>query len=135
MRSLILLWALDRGNLELFRYLWTFDKFHPVYWGPKNLEFLLVLAYDLATSDLESFYPTSDLLSIILEPRVFSTCLRSFPNMTTAMEFVEDHIVNNHTIDQDVKLKLLLSEEMAPYSFLGTLYPLSMIITEVSEEE
>ena len=55
--------------------------------------------------------------------------------MTTAMEFVEDHIVNNHTIDQDVKLKLLLSEEMAPYSFLGTLYPLSMIITEVSEEE
>jgi hypothetical protein len=106
-----------------------------VYWGPKNLEFLLVLAYDLATSDLESFYPTSDLLSIILEPRVFSTCLRSFPNMTTAMEFVEDHIVNNHTIDQDVKLKLLLSEEMAPYSFLGTLYPLSMIITEVSEEE
>ncbi len=55
--------------------------------------------------------------------------------MTTAMEFVEDHIVNNLTIDQQVKLKLLLSEEMAPYSFLGTLYPLSMVITEVSEEE
>ena len=47
MRSLILFWALDKGNLEMLNYLWTFSKFREINWGVKNLEFMLLLANDL----------------------------------------------------------------------------------------
>lgn len=46
-RSLILFWALDKGNNEMLEYLWNFDKFSPINWGIKNLEFMMALANDI----------------------------------------------------------------------------------------
>lgn len=76
-RSLILFWALDFGNMELLHYLWTFDNFRPPSWGVKNLEFMLILTHDLATSDMDEVYPIEDLFTILLEPRPFSAALRT----------------------------------------------------------
>ena len=42
-----------------------------------------------------------------------------------AMDFIEDHIINNSLIPEDLKLRLLYSSDMAPYSFLGALYHLA----------
>lgn len=42
------------------------------------------------------------------------------------MDFIEDHIINNSSISEELKLRLLYSEDMAPYSFMGALYHLSM---------
>jgi hypothetical protein len=49
-RSLILFWAMDKGNYEMLDYLWNFNKFGKTNWGIKNLEFMLVLANDLQES-------------------------------------------------------------------------------------
>jgi hypothetical protein len=124
-RSLILFWALDSGNMEMLRYLWMFDDYMPTRWGAKNLEFMLMLANDLATSDMEDQYPIDELFSILLEPKPFSTALRTLPTISQAMEFIEDHVIKNTAIDHNLKLQLLYASEMASYSFLGALYHLS----------
>jgi len=98
-RSLILFWALDTGNTEMLRFLWTFDDHMPTHWGVKNLEFMLILAHDLATSDMEDVYPIEELFSILLEPKPFSTAMRTIPQMSQAMEFIEDHVIKNTAID------------------------------------
>lgn len=46
--------------------------------------------------------------------------------MALAMDFIEDHIVKNSQIDHNLKLSLLYSQEMAPFSFLGALYHLAI---------
>lgn len=112
--------------MEMMRYLWTFDDFMPTMWGVKNLEFMLILANDLSTSDMEDQYPIEELFSILLEPKPFSTVMRSLPSMSLAMEFIEDHVIKNSAIDHNLKLQLLYAPEMAPFSFLGALYHLSM---------
>lgn len=80
-RSLILFWALDRENFEMLRYLWTFDLFEEIHWGIKNLEFMLVLALDLATSDVLDHESKQELFSILLDPRPFSFALKSLPTL------------------------------------------------------
>lgn len=127
-RSLILFWALDRGQMDLLHYLWTFDQHHPVTWGAKNLEFLLTLANDLASSDLEGVYPVEELFSTLLEPRPFATIMHSLPQMCDAMDFIEDHVVRNTVINHQLKLRLLYSHEMAPYAFLGSLSHLTLAL-------
>ena len=108
-RSIILFWAVDRGNMDMLRYLWNFEQYHPTSWGAKNLEFMLTLANDLATSDLEDGYPTEELFGILLEPKPFSSAMRSLPTMSSAMEFIEDHVVKNTAIEHQLKLKMLYS--------------------------
>jgi hypothetical protein len=81
-RSLILFWALDRENFEMLRYLWTFDLFEETHWGINNLEFMLVLSNDLATSDALNNESKQELFSILLDPRSFSLALKSLPTLT-----------------------------------------------------
>ena len=88
---------------------------------------MLILANDLATSDLEDAYPTDELFEILLEPKPFATALRSLPTMGQAMDFIEDHIIRSTVISQDLKLSLLSSQPMSPYSFLGALYHLTSV--------
>jgi len=38
------------------------------------------------------------------------------------MDFIEDHVVNNRCVREELKLKLLYANEMAPYSFIGALF-------------
>jgi hypothetical protein len=119
----------------MLSYLWNFDDYMPTRWGVKNLEFMLMLANDLATSDMEDHYPIDDLFSILLEPKPFSTVMRSLPSISQAMEFIEDHIIKNAAIDHNLKLQLLYSPEMAPFSFLGALYHLSMNTNNTQADE
>ena len=35
------------------------------------------------------------------------------------MDFIEDHIINNGFVGDDLKMNLLNSEEMLPYTFVG----------------
>ncbi len=58
---------------------------------------------------------------IILQPGPFSECL-SCLDFVEAMDFIEDYIVNNGFIPDELKLKLLYAEELAPYSFIGALF-------------
>lgn len=81
-RSLILFWALDNENFEMLRYLWTFDFYEATQWGVKNLEFMLVLALDLSTSDVLDHESKHELFSILLDPRPFSFALKSLPVLT-----------------------------------------------------
>lgn len=81
-RSLILFWALDRENFEMLRYLWTFDLFEDNHWGINNLEFMLVLSSDLATSDALDNESKQELFSILLDPKPFSLALKSLPTLT-----------------------------------------------------
>lgn len=69
--------------MDLLRYLWTFDLYHPPNWGAKNLEFVLILAQDLASSDLtEGSYPIDELFEILLEPIPFASAMHQFPTIT-----------------------------------------------------
>ena len=46
-RSLILFWAIDKGNNQMLNYLWNHETNSMTNWGAKNLEFMLMLANDL----------------------------------------------------------------------------------------
>ena len=55
-----------------------------------------------------------------------------------AMDFIEDHIINNNSIQNDIKLSFLNSEPMVAYSFVGAFLhstSLSQTITECDEED
>lgn len=93
----------------MLSYLWSFSKFRETNWGVKNLEFMLLLANDL--QELE-------MIDILLEPKPFSNVLSPLP-FPMAMDFIEDHIINNNVISEEQKLKLLNSEELMVYSFVG----------------
>ena len=71
-RSLILFWALDKGNNEILRFLWNFDKFKEVNWGVKNLEFMMLLANDLQDQEVFNILLTPKTFSIILKNLTFS---------------------------------------------------------------
>ena len=105
MRSLILFWALDFGNMPLLRYLWTYPNTN---WGIKNLEYLLSLASDISTGPDE--YPVQELFSILLEPSPFARAIKhDFTDMSEAMDFIQDHVISNTAIDDTLKLKLIHS--------------------------
>lgn len=105
-------WALDRGNYEMLKYLWTFNKYNNTNWGIKNLEFMLLLANDLNEEIV---------FEILLDPKPFSECLKSLC-FVDAMDFIEDHIINNLSIKEELKLRLLYSDEMTAYSFIGAIF-------------
>jgi hypothetical protein len=107
--------------MDLLRYLWTFESSTPPRWGLKNLEFMLVLANDLTTSDLEESYPSAELFSILLEPRPFSQAMRGLSGLKEAMDFIDDYVIKNYAIEADLKVALLQAIEMSPYSFVGAL--------------
>lgn len=122
-RSLILFWAIDKSNYEILRFLWTFDKFRDINWGIKNLEFMLLLANDIQDYQI---------LDILLEPKPFAIIMKSLV-FTQAMDFIEDHIINNSVIPEELKLKLLNSQEMISYSFVGAFLHYSDIIDEIED--
>jgi hypothetical protein len=111
-RSLILFWALDKANYEMLDLLWTFNKYRQTNWGIKNLEFMLLLANDLQEPQV---------FEILFKPEPFANCLKSF-TFVHAMDFIEDYIINNGFIPDELKLKLLYADLMAPYSFIGALF-------------
>ena len=43
------------------------------------------------------------------------------------MDFIEDHIINNNVTPEELKLKLLNSEELMVYSFVGAFIHYSSI--------
>ncbi|CDW88582.1 UNKNOWN [Stylonychia lemnae] len=116
-RSLILFWALDKNYYEILSYLWNFDKFGQTNWGIKNLEFMLILANDMKDSRV---------FDILLSAKPFSLALQNL-TFGMAMDFIEDHIVRSGFVSEQQKLKLIYSEEMAPYSFIGALIHYSII--------
>ena len=93
----------------MLNYLWNYDQYKGINWGLKNLEFMLILANDLCEIDV---------FEILLSPKPFATVMKSIP-FGAAMDFIEDHIINNGFIPEEMKLTLLNSEEMIPYSFIG----------------
>ena len=109
----------------MLSYLWTFNKFGKSNWGIKNLEFMLVLANDLQEPLV---------FDILLSPNPFATALSSL-SFVEAMDFIDDHIVRNGFISMQQKLKLIYSQEMAPYSFIGALLHFSLFSSEDSIAE
>ena len=73
---------------------------------------MLLLANDLNEDEV---------FEILLEPKPFSECLKSL-SFVDAMDFIEDHVINNRFVKEDLKLKLLGASEMAPYSYIGALF-------------
>lgn len=56
--------------------------------------------------------------------------MRNLNEMGEAMDFIEYHVINNPAIDQELKLKLIHSQEMVPYAFLGALSHLQTVQDE-----
>ena len=109
----------------MLNYLWNFDKFQPLNWGIKNLEFMLALANDI--QDLKIY-------EILLNPATFGFILRDL-NFYHAMDFIEDYLINNSFIPHEMKVELLNSDYMVPYSFIGALLHLCSADDSIEEEE
>ncbi|CDW84657.1 UNKNOWN [Stylonychia lemnae] len=124
-RSLILFWALDKQQYPTLTYLWNFNKFKQTNWGIKNLEFMLLLANDLNENEV---------FEILLQPKPFSECLKTL-SFVDAMDFIEDHVVNNRCVKEELKLKLLYASEMAPYSFIGALFHFTSVLEDAQDQE
>lgn len=71
-RSLILFWALDKGNNEILSFLWNYDKYKVTDWGVKNLEFMLLLANDLQDQSIFQILLTPKTFSLIMKNMTFS---------------------------------------------------------------
>eukprot|EP00347_Sterkiella_histriomuscorum_P003442 403364280 len=124
-RSLILFWAIDRQDYKMLNYLWNFNLFGQTNWGIKNLEFMLILANDLQDSTV---------FEILLSPKPFSIALNNL-TFVMAMDFIDDHIVRNGFIAEELKLRLIYSNEMAPYSFVGALIHYTLLAQEQLDDE
>mmetsp|Transcript_2115 Transcript_2115/g.1998 ORF Transcript_2115/g.1998 Transcript_2115/m.1998 type:complete len:84 (+) Transcript_2115:809-1060(+) len=70
---------------------------------------MLILANDLCEEKV---------MEILCTPKPFAKVMRSLP-FSQAMDFIEDHIINNGFIGDELKMGLLNSDEMVPYSFVG----------------
>lgn len=73
---------------------------------------MLLLANDLNEDEV---------FEILLKPKPFAECLLTL-TFVDAMDFIEDHVINNRFVKEDMKLALLGAPEMAPYSYIGALF-------------
>ncbi len=110
----------------MFDYLWNFSKFKDVNWGMKNLEFMLLLGNDLYENEL---------METLLSPKPFSNVMYSI-SFHQAMDFIEDHIINNGFINDELKMSLLNCDQMIAYSFVGAfLHYTGITETQCDEED
>jgi hypothetical protein len=71
-------------------------------------------------------------LSLLLEPKPFSIVMSGLP-FNSVMDFIEDHIINNSVVDEDIKLRLLNSDDILAYSFIGAFIHNVMLIGLVDD--
>lgn len=113
-RSLILFWAIDHENIEIFEYLWNLEN---INWGLKNLKFNLAMI---------CIKENPKLLDAFLFSETFSRIVNHLP-FDEAMDFLEAFIVKNDRISDDIKAELFEESSMIVYDFMGELMSLENI--------